>query len=96
MGNPDLVFIVPGACVNQVRQLGVAEDWVLGAKAGQALTLPGLAVFPVSAAHPVHSIDQNGEDLALSYFLESICFFFPSTEATIYAQNVGASEIFIR
>lgn len=41
----------------------------MGANVHQTLTLPGLTVVPVSAAHPIHMTDENGNDTALCYYL---------------------------
>lgn len=65
------LFIVPGACEKQMQELGVPAERICKARAGQMLELSGLTVHPVSAAHPVHEVDENGENVALSYYMES-------------------------
>lgn len=70
-GCQTLRFIVPGACVQQLLELGVEPEHILPARSGAAMELPGLTVRPVSAAHPVHTVNEKGEDTALSYHLES-------------------------
>lgn len=62
-------FIVPGGCRTLLTESGIAEGRILSARAHHRLELPGLSVFPVSAAHPAHKKDENGEDLALCYQL---------------------------
>lgn len=70
-GNSHVKFIVPGSCVSQLKALAIPSERIIGAKAGATLSLPGLVVHPFSAAHPIHKTDEHGEDIALSYFLES-------------------------
>lgn len=69
-GCPGLTFLAPGGCVRQLEEAGVPKERIVPLKAGEPLSLPGLSVYPVQAAHPVHTIDQNGQDVALGYSLQ--------------------------
>lgn len=67
--SPWIKFIVPGAWEEALSNAGIEKERIFPAKAGQQLELPGLTVFPVSAAHPVHQTDEEGRDTALCYFV---------------------------
>lgn len=62
-------FIVPGGCRPLLTESGISADRILSARAHQALELPGLTITPVSAAHPIHETNKNGDNLALCYHL---------------------------
>lgn len=66
-GDAHTKFLVPGAYKELLSEAGIAEDRIVCLKAKEETVLPGLSVSPVSAAHPVHAVDENGEDLALCY-----------------------------
>lgn len=70
-GCKTLRFIVPAACQETVEGLGVPTERILSAKAGETIETSGIRVVPVSAAHPVHTVDEQGRNVALSYFIES-------------------------
>lgn len=59
------LFLVPGGCVDALAAAGVEEKRIIPMKAGETVSLPGLTVRPVQAAHPVHETDAQGRDLAL-------------------------------
>ena len=65
--NPDTRFIVPGGCHKILTEAGIEDARIIDAKAKERISLPGLEIFPVQAAHPVHEVDENGADLALCY-----------------------------
>lgn len=67
--NPDTKFIVPGACCPALLEAGICRDRIITAYAHQRLTLPGISICPVSAAHPVHTTDASGADTALCYHI---------------------------
>lgn len=62
-------FIVPGDCIPALEEAGIEKGRVTEARAGEEIALPGLTVFPVSAAHPVHRKTERGADVALCYQL---------------------------
>lgn len=66
-GNAHTKFIVPGACRQELIHAGVDKERVLAANAKTKMELPGIAIYPIRAAHPVHMVDENGFDTALSY-----------------------------
>lgn len=68
-GDSHAKFIVPGACISLLTDAGIPADRVISASAHQVLTLPGLTVLPISAAHPVHTTNAAGADTALCYHL---------------------------
>lgn len=68
---PSVVFVVPGGCRKQMKALGIPEERIRFARSGEKMELPGVTIRPVSAAHPVHAVDEQGEDIALSYCIES-------------------------
>lgn len=61
-------FVVPGAYQELLVKAGIAEERIVSLKAKATMELPGLTIYPVSAAHPVHAQDQNGYDYALCYY----------------------------
>ena len=63
----DTRFAVPAGCVEELTSAGVAAERIIPLTAHQELLLPGLIVRPVQAAHPVHTVDANGRDLALCF-----------------------------
>lgn len=67
--NPQTIFIVPGACVSMMTAAGISSQRIIAANAHHTLTVPGLTILPVSAAHPVHMTDTDGNDTALCYYL---------------------------
>ncbi|MBQ0000270.1 MAG: MBL fold metallo-hydrolase [Clostridiales bacterium] len=66
-GNEHTKFVIPAAYRELLLENGIAEDRIVCLKAREKMELPGLSVYPVSAAHPVHEQDENGFDLALCY-----------------------------
>lgn len=67
--NENIKFIVPGSCVEAMAGAGIGRERILMARANQQIDLPGLSVLPISAAHPVHALDEKGQDMALCYFV---------------------------
>jgi L-ascorbate metabolism protein UlaG (beta-lactamase superfamily) len=63
-------FFVPGGCRSLLLDAGISPERITGVAAGETICLPGLTIRAVSAAHPVHAVDEHGEDLALCYLLE--------------------------
>lgn len=69
-GDTHTKFVIPGAYRQLLIDEGIAEDRIISLKAHQETVLPGLEIIPVSAAHPVHEVDENGDDLALCYSIK--------------------------
>lgn len=67
--NPAARFIVPGACRTILTDAGIPESCIISAKAHEEISLPGVTISPVSAAHPVHTTDESGADIALCYHI---------------------------
>ncbi len=67
--NPAARFIVPGACRTTLTDAGIPESCVISAKAHEEISLPGVTIYPVSAAHPMHTTDESGADTALCYHI---------------------------
>lgn len=65
--NPDVKFIVPGEGAEILIEAGMEEERIIEAIAGQTITLPGLTVFPIAAAHPEYRKTAQGGDTALCY-----------------------------
>lgn len=65
--NPDARFIVPGECAEILKKAGMEEERIIEAVAGESITLPGLRVFPIAAAHPEYRKTERGGDTALCY-----------------------------
>lgn len=63
-------FLVPAGCVEELHAAGVAMKRIIGMTAHETVTLPGLTVTPVQAAHPVHAVDDQGRDLALCLHID--------------------------
>ena len=63
-------FLVPGACVQALLDEGIPAGRIQPLAAKTPLSLPGLTVLPVQAAHPVHMKDELGRDTALCLCLE--------------------------
>lgn len=62
-------FIIPGAWMETLSEAGIEKSRILPAKAHEKIDLPNLTILPISAAHPEHRTDQNGQDMALCYFV---------------------------
>ncbi len=67
--NSNTKFIVPGDCVGALLQAGIDSSRVVEASAKKEINLPGLNIYPVQAAHPVHQKTPDGKDTALCYQL---------------------------
>lgn len=68
-GNPHTKFVVSGAFKQLLLENGIAEDRIVSLKAKEKTELPGFSVYPLSAAHPVHEVDENGYDLAMCFYM---------------------------
>ena len=68
--NPDTPIYVPAGCVSEALAGGLPASALQGLNAGALLELPGVVIRTVQAAHPVHTVDTDGNDVALSYHLE--------------------------
>jgi L-ascorbate metabolism protein UlaG (beta-lactamase superfamily) len=74
--NPETRFVVPMPLRTVLTGAGIAEDRVLGARAGEALNLGGdnqnstVTVHPIAANHPDYGCDINGDYLYLGYVLK--------------------------
>lgn len=70
--DPETKFIVPAGCVNQLVEWGIAADRVMGIADGESMKLEigRLSVKGISAAHPIHQLDENGKDHNLVYCFE--------------------------
>lgn len=62
-------FIVPGDCTGLLTNAGMESSRIIEARAKEEIRLPGLTVYPVQAAHPVHQKTTLGKDVALCYQL---------------------------
>lgn len=62
-------FIVPGDCAKTLEEAGIEGLRIIEACAKEELRLPGLTVYPVQAAHPIHQKTAQGKDVALCYQL---------------------------
>ena len=67
--NDHMRFIVPGSFVEALAGVGIERERIIAAQAKQPLELPGLRIYPISAAHPVHVTDEHGQDTALCYWV---------------------------
>ena len=68
--NPQCLFIVPAPEVPFALSLGLSQNRVLGAVAGQPISLgDGLRVVPVAAAHETYRQDEHGNEYALGYVI---------------------------
>lgn len=66
------IFIVPKGCVQEVVSWGIAKEWVLGFAEEQKVVM-GDSLFSwkaFSAAHPVHKVDENGDNHNQVYCFE--------------------------
>lgn len=68
-GDSHTRFVIPGAYKQLLLENGISEDRIICLKAHEKTELPGFTVYPVSAAHPVHEVDENGYDTALCYYM---------------------------
>ena len=60
-------FIVPGEGVEILKRAGMEDERIIEAFAGKTITLPGLTVFPIAAAHPEYRKTARGGETALCY-----------------------------
>lgn len=65
--DPAARFIVPGEGAEILKRAGMEEERIIEAFGGKMITLPGLTVFPIAAAHPEHRKTPQGGDTALCY-----------------------------
>lgn len=63
-------FVVPSGLTAVLEGLGIARERIVPVSAGVPVPLDGLTVTGISAAHPDHQVDADGNDLALSYQLQ--------------------------
>jgi L-ascorbate metabolism protein UlaG (beta-lactamase superfamily) len=72
--NPQARFIVPAPHCGILAAAGISPSGITGAAEGAAgeggISLPGgITVFPVAAAHPDYSVDENGHDECLGFVI---------------------------
>lgn len=68
--NPDAVFMAPFCCGEQLKERGVQEGRLLGAKEGERVTFgPELEVVPVAAAHESLERDEEGHPRYVGYIM---------------------------
>jgi L-ascorbate metabolism protein UlaG (beta-lactamase superfamily) len=67
--NPALVFVVPMPLRKVLVEAGIESSRVLGAREGEELSLQGITLLPVAAAHPDYQKDEAGDDFCLGYVL---------------------------
>lgn len=65
--DPNTRFIVPGEGAELLKEAGMEEERVIEAFAGREISLPGLTIFPMAAAHPQYRKTDRGGDTALCY-----------------------------
>lgn len=66
------IFIVPKGCVEEMVSWGIAREWILAFDEGQNIVM-GDNIFSwkaFSAAHPVHQVDENGNNHNQVFCLE--------------------------
>lgn len=63
-------FVVPSGCTSALTNIGISPERIIPVSAGKPVLLDGLTITGISAAHPVHQVDEKGNDLALSYYLK--------------------------
>lgn len=63
-------FVVPSGCVSALTEIGISPERIVPVSAGKPVQLDGLTITGISAAHPTHQQDEDGNDLALCYHLK--------------------------
>lgn len=65
--NKKAIFVAPMPYADKLCDYGVAKDKIIGAEAGVKLSLDGVTVMPVPAAHEELTCDENGRYANLGY-----------------------------
>lgn len=68
--NKTVRFVVPAPLAQVLTDAGIADSRVVCARADQPLSLSGMTVYPVAAAHEDYQTDRHGDQLCLGYILE--------------------------
>ena len=68
--NDHAKFIVPAPLAGLAASFGIAPERILPARAGESISLDGITVLPVPAAHEELETDENGDFLAMGYRLQ--------------------------
>lgn len=69
--SPYTKFIIPSGCREFLNKLGVPDDRIITLNHNQTKTIEDtITVKGISTAHPVHQVDQNGQDHNLAYSIK--------------------------
>ena len=67
--NPELRIIVPKGCADTLSAAGISNEQICGVNAGEKREFSGMTLRTVQAAHPVHEVDAQGNDISLSFHI---------------------------
>lgn len=67
--SPETVFVAPKPHVDMLRGAGVSAKGVIGVDEGAALTIHGVRVCPIAAAHEAYEFDEHGHHKYLGYLV---------------------------
>ncbi len=77
MASPQTKFIVPRPWISVAASCGVKPENIIGAAAGEKISIAGVTIYPVPAAHEELARDASGDYENLGYVMKF-------TAATIY------------
>ncbi|WAH38033.1 MBL fold metallo-hydrolase [Alicyclobacillus dauci] len=65
--SPGTRFIIPAPHVGMLRDIGISDDAIILAHAGQTIHTGDVEILPVAAAHTEYETDSSGDHLYLGY-----------------------------
>ncbi len=70
MASPKTRFIVPRPWISVAAACGIKPENIIGAAAGEKISIAGAAIYPVPAAHEELTRDANGDYENLGYVMK--------------------------
>lgn len=68
--SPGTRFVIPKGCEKLLLEVGIPLKRIISMMDGETVELPDITVKAVSTAHPVHQVNEAGEDCNLAFALE--------------------------
>lgn len=68
--NPNVKFICPGNCAKRLDNLGIESNNIIIAKEHSKIrvkSMPGINIRAISTAHPIHQLDEAGQEISVGY-----------------------------
>lgn len=65
--SPNTRFIIPAPHAHMLREIGIPDEALILARAGQTIEMGGLRILPIAAAHEEYQIANTDEHFYLGY-----------------------------